>query len=121
MPVSLISTPLPTWNGAAAAAGCACLVAGGGSEKVRLSAFTRMVLLVSGLPAGMGAAGGALGLTAGFATIGAAAGFAMTGWATTGVAALTMTGAAVFAGGAFGASLSAGCFAVSDVPFSAAG
>src|SRR4051812_31403687 len=121
MPVSLISTPLPTWNGVAGAADCACLGAGGGSEKVRWSAFTRMLLAVSGLLAGMGAAGGALGLIAGFATIGAAAVFATTGAATAGVAGLTLTGAAALAGGAFAASLRAGCFAVSEVAFSAAG
>ena len=88
-----------------------------GSEKVKSIARTRMLLPVSGLLAGVGAVGGAVGLTAtGFAATGAATGFAATG-----VAGFATTGAAAFAGGAFGAILSAGCFAVSEVTFSAAG
>src|SRR5262245_1932365 len=74
---------------------------------VRSSARTRMLAAVSGLLAGAEAAGGALGFTTGFAA--------------TGAAGLATTGAVGFAGGVFGASLSAGCFAVSDEAFSAAG
>src|SRR5262245_27744449 len=65
-----------------------------------------MLLAVSTLLAAGGVAGGAVGLTAGFAATGAA------GFATTGAAGLA---------GVLGASLSAGCLAVSEVALSAAG
>src|SRR5688572_16107850 len=101
IPVSLTCTPLPTWNGVDAAARGASTGAGGGSEKVRSSARTRMLLAVSGLLAD--AVGGAAGFAAGFAATGAAAD-------------LAATGAAGFAAaGAFAVSLRAGCFAVSEV------
>ena len=106
MPVSLTCTPLPTWNGVDAAVRGASTGAGGGSEKVRSSMRTRMLLAVSGLLAD--AAGGTAGFAAGFAATGAAADFAT-------------TGAAGFAAGAFAVSVRAGCFAVSEVVFSAAG
>jgi len=76
--VSLISTPLPTWNGVAGAFDCAGACAGGGSEKVRSSVRTRMLLDVSALFASGEVAGGAVGFTAGFAATGVA-GFAATG------------------------------------------
>lgn len=106
MPESLTCTPLPTWNGVAGDVRGVSTRAGGGSEKVRSSVRTRMLLDVSGLLAG--AAGAVAGLAAGFATTGGAAGFATTG------------GAAGFAAGAFAAILRAGCFAVSEVDFPAA-
>src|SRR5687768_2576960 len=65
MPVSLTCTPLPTWNGVDAAVRGASTGAGGGSEKVRSSMRTRMLLPVSGLLAD--AAGGAAGFSVGFA------------------------------------------------------
>src|SRR5687767_2545876 len=65
MPVSLTCTPLPTWNGVDAAVRGASTGAGGGSEKVRSSVRTRMLLPVSGLLADAG--GGTAGFAAGFA------------------------------------------------------